>query len=211
MRVEVVVIQAHGGNKTCWNYVVEHLTADDAVLVIDETGFLKQGRTSCGALLGVNANHWFGAWNTTPLIAGEAKDIAQELPAEAWQRLDASSDSSPSMVDSFGPQSPRQSLEDLGRWERFQVPAETSEALAEDTPGAIACQSRLDRVKQCLLVQRLGQELDGPGFHRLNRHGNVAMTADKYDWKVNAQFHQGTLEFKSAHPWHFDIKHNAAR
>ena len=116
MRVEVVVIQAHGGNKTCWDYVVEHLTADDAVLVIDETGFLKQGRTSCGALLGVNANHWFGAWNTTPLIAGEAKDIAQELPAEAWQRLDASSDGSPSMVDSFGPQSPRQRLEDLGHW-----------------------------------------------------------------------------------------------
>src|ERR1700737_1173744 len=30
------------------DYVVEHLTADDAVLVIDETGFLKQGKTSCG-------------------------------------------------------------------------------------------------------------------------------------------------------------------
>ena len=30
------------------DYVVEHLAADDAVLVIDETGFLKQGRTSCG-------------------------------------------------------------------------------------------------------------------------------------------------------------------
>ena len=30
------------------DYVVEHLTADDAVLVIDETGFLKQGRASCG-------------------------------------------------------------------------------------------------------------------------------------------------------------------
>src|SRR3954469_6737442 len=29
-------------------YVVEHLAADDAVLVIDETGFLKQGRASCG-------------------------------------------------------------------------------------------------------------------------------------------------------------------
>src|SRR4029079_185929 len=27
---------------------VEHLAADDAVLVIDETGFLKQGRASCG-------------------------------------------------------------------------------------------------------------------------------------------------------------------
>jgi SRSO17 transposase len=30
------------------DYVVEHLAADDAVLVIDETGFLKQGRASCG-------------------------------------------------------------------------------------------------------------------------------------------------------------------
>ena len=30
------------------DYVVETLTADDAVLVIDETGFLKQGRGSCG-------------------------------------------------------------------------------------------------------------------------------------------------------------------
>ncbi len=30
------------------DYVVEHLAADDAVLVIDATGFLKQGRASCG-------------------------------------------------------------------------------------------------------------------------------------------------------------------
>jgi SRSO17 transposase len=29
-------------------YVVEHLADDDAVLVVDETGFLKQGRASCG-------------------------------------------------------------------------------------------------------------------------------------------------------------------
>ena len=29
-------------------YVVEHLTDQDAVLVIDETGFLKQGKASCG-------------------------------------------------------------------------------------------------------------------------------------------------------------------
>ena len=29
-------------------YVVEHLAEDDAVLVVDETGFLKQGRVSCG-------------------------------------------------------------------------------------------------------------------------------------------------------------------
>lgn len=30
------------------DYVVEHSGDDDAVLVLDETGFLKQGRASCG-------------------------------------------------------------------------------------------------------------------------------------------------------------------
>src|ERR1700693_5013461 len=29
-------------------YVMEHLADDDAVLVVDETGFLKQGKASCG-------------------------------------------------------------------------------------------------------------------------------------------------------------------
>src|SRR5260370_5582953 len=29
------------------DYVIEHLADDDAVLVIDETGFLKQGKASC--------------------------------------------------------------------------------------------------------------------------------------------------------------------
>lgn len=30
------------------DYALEHLAADDAVLVVDETGFLKQGKGSCG-------------------------------------------------------------------------------------------------------------------------------------------------------------------
>ena len=30
------------------DYAIEHLGTDDAVLVIDETGFLKQGKASCG-------------------------------------------------------------------------------------------------------------------------------------------------------------------
>ena len=29
-------------------YALEHLAAGDAVLVVDETGFLKQGKASCG-------------------------------------------------------------------------------------------------------------------------------------------------------------------
>src|SRR4051794_41756516 len=30
------------------DYALEYLAADDAVLVVDETGFLKQGKASCG-------------------------------------------------------------------------------------------------------------------------------------------------------------------
>ncbi len=176
------------------DYVVEHLGDDDAVLVIDETGFLKQGKASCGVgrqytgsagkitncqigvfasyasskghalidralylpkswtsdpdrlrsahvpemvvfatkprlavgmvagtiaagvpfawvaadsvygvgeleaalrragkgyVLGVNANHWFGSWNAEIVVAGEAKDIAEALPAAFWKRLSA--------------------------------------------------------------------------------------------------------------------------
>jgi hypothetical protein len=33
------------------DYVIEHLADDDAVLVIDETGFLKQGKASCNTLV----------------------------------------------------------------------------------------------------------------------------------------------------------------
>src|SRR5271168_1382862 len=37
------------------DYVIEHLADDDAVLVIDETGFLKQGKASCGVAI-----YWLG-------------------------------------------------------------------------------------------------------------------------------------------------------
>ena len=176
------------------DYVVETLAHDDAVLVIDETGFLKQGKASCGVgrqytgsagkitncqigvfaayvsrhghafidralylpkawtddparmtaahvpegpgfatkpaiapkmiaraiatdvpfgwaaadsvygvgdvemalrragkgyVLGVNATHHFGSWNSKRLVAGTAEDIARTLAPSAWQRLSA--------------------------------------------------------------------------------------------------------------------------
>src|SRR5450631_681376 len=58
-----LAILVHGGSRRSWvagigmtdalrdivrDYVIEHLADDDAVLVIDETGFLKQGNASCG-------------------------------------------------------------------------------------------------------------------------------------------------------------------
>ena len=39
------------------DYVLEHLADDDAVLVIDETGFLKQGKRHAGESAAI---HWFG-------------------------------------------------------------------------------------------------------------------------------------------------------
>lgn len=85
------------------DYVVEALAADDAVLVIDETGFLKQGKASCGVgdieqalrragkgyVLGVNSNHHFGSWAGKPPVVGTADEIAQSLDPSAWQRLSA--------------------------------------------------------------------------------------------------------------------------
>jgi SRSO17 transposase len=38
-------------------YALEHLAADDADLVVDETDFLKRGKTSCGV-----ARQYTGSW-----------------------------------------------------------------------------------------------------------------------------------------------------
>ena len=46
-------------------------------------------RAGKGYVLGVSANHWFGSWSAQIVVAGEAKDIAQALPAEFWKRLSA--------------------------------------------------------------------------------------------------------------------------
>ncbi len=51
-----------------------------------ETALRRAGK---GYVLGVNANHWFGSWHSEILIAGEAKDIAEALPAKTWKRLSA--------------------------------------------------------------------------------------------------------------------------
>ncbi len=76
-------------------------------------------------------------------------------------------------------------------------------------PGAIALDPRLDRIEQMLLMQGLGQELDGAGFHRPHRHGDVAVTADEYDGKMDVRFHQRTLELQSARTRQSDVEYDA--
>lgn len=53
------------------------VAADSVYGVGDVEQMLR--KTGTGYVLGVKGNHWFGSWATKPLIAGEAKDIAQGL------------------------------------------------------------------------------------------------------------------------------------
>jgi SRSO17 transposase len=75
------------------DYVVEHLAADDAVIVVDETGFLKQGRTLCGVgrqytgSAGKISNCQIGVFAAYVLRKGQAFiDRALYLP-KAWPRV----------------------------------------------------------------------------------------------------------------------------
>ncbi|WP_460427165.1 IS701 family transposase, partial [Azotobacter armeniacus] len=72
------------------DYVLEHLADDEAVLVLDETGFLKQGRASCGVArqysgsAGKIANCQIGVFAAYVSRHGHAFiDRALYLP-EAW-------------------------------------------------------------------------------------------------------------------------------
>lgn len=46
-------------------------------------------RAAKGYVLSVNANHPFRSWGKPLAVAGTAKDIAQALPEDGWQRLSA--------------------------------------------------------------------------------------------------------------------------
>jgi len=65
------------------DYVIEHLADDDAVLVIDETGFLKQGKASCGVArqytgsAGKITNCQIGVFATYVSRHGHASSIAR--------------------------------------------------------------------------------------------------------------------------------------
>jgi SRSO17 transposase len=74
------------------DYALETLADEDPVLVIDETGFLKQGKASCGVArqyTGSAGNHVFNSWGKKQFVRGTAAKIAQTLPGSAWRRLSA--------------------------------------------------------------------------------------------------------------------------
>lgn len=84
-------------------YVVENLATDDAVLVIDETGFLKQGKTSCGVArqytgsAGKITNCQIGVFAAYVSVRGleileeryrrKSTLITAQLPLAAWHEM----------------------------------------------------------------------------------------------------------------------------
>jgi len=77
-------------------------------------------------------------------------------------------------------------------------------------PSSIAFDPHLHGVEQFLVAQRLGQKLDGPRFYCSNRHRNVAVTTDEYDWKLDTRLRQRPLKFQSARSRQPDVEHDAA-
>src|SRR5262245_56476037 len=51
--------------------------------------------------------------------------------------------------------------------------------------GAIALDAGLNSIKQFLLVHRLGKEFNGPRLDGVQRHGDIAMSGDEYDGKLD--------------------------
>src|ERR1700676_3108727 len=98
----------------------------------------------------------------------------------------------------------------FARRQGIEAPLQFGNNLGLLPSGAIALNPHMDRIEQLLLVQWLGQELNGPGFHCPYRHGNVAMTADEYDWKMGIRIDQHALALQSARPRQSDVEHYAA-
>ena len=68
-----------------------------------------------------------------------------------------------------------------------------------------------DGVEQRLVPDRLGQEIDGAGLHRLHCHRDVAVTGEEDNRLRVVCRGEMLLEIETARPRHADIEHQAAR
>src|SRR5882762_637288 len=62
-------------------------------------------------------------------------------------------------------------------------------------------------MEHLLMAERLGQEVDCSGLHRLDRHRNIAMTRHEDDRDVDTRLGQFDLKVEAAHSWQSDIEH----
>src|SRR3546814_2680310 len=64
------------------------------------------------------------------------------------------------------------------------------------------CSSDLYGIEQGLIADRLGQKIDRAGFHRLHRHGDVAVPGQEDDGFGNTRRGQMLLEVEPARARH---------
>jgi hypothetical protein len=65
-----------------------------------------------------------------------------------------------------------------------------------------------NRIKEILIPKRLCQKLDSTAFHRLYRHGNVAVSRDENDWQLPfGSVRELALQVKPALTRHPDIEY----
>src|SRR5262249_55212693 len=99
----------------------------------------------------------------------------------------------------------------LPRAQRSEAVFQARQRLLTLPAYPVARKAELDGVKQILVAERLCEELDGAPLHRLNRHGNIAMSRDEDNRKVSFGSGEFLLEVEAALTGQPDIEHQAHR
>src|SRR5262249_47331998 len=93
--------------------------------------------------------------------------------------------------------------------QRFEALPQRRQVLFILPSCTIARQADLNGIEEVLIAERLGQELDGPSFHRLHRHRDVAVTGDEDDRDLPVCSGELTLEIEAALAGQSDVEYKA--
>jgi hypothetical protein len=78
-------------------------------------------------------------------------------------------------------------------------------------PSDVAFNGGLDCIEQALVAKRLRKKIDRAGLDRLDRHWNVGVSGDKYDWLRFAAGVQMPLEIEATQARQAHVQHQASR
>ena len=67
----------------------------------------------------------------------------------------------------------------------------------------------MNGVEKGLITKRLGKKLDGTAFHRLHRHGDVAVSGDEDDRNLPFRRRELALKIKAALTGQSDVENQA--
>ena len=74
-------------------------------------------------------------------------------------------------------------------------------------PPTVPRVAKRNRIKEVLITKRLRQKLDCPAFHRLDRHGNIAIAGNEDDRQLPlGSMRELALQIESTFPRHPDIE-----